>query len=76
MKFKNIIVGIGISLIVISSLLAFTGRPIWAQEEAGYDQEITKRLDDIVKTQKEILDSIASMKEELKIIKIRITQAQ
>ena len=64
-----------VSLIIISSLLVLTNRWIAAQEPKN-DEGVSKKLDDILSTQKMILEKLASVKEELGIIKIRITQAQ
>ena len=75
MKFKKIIIGLVISFMVISVLLAITDRAIHAQGPNS-DSEFSKKLDDILKNQKEILQGIAAIKEELGVIKIRVTQNQ
>lgn len=73
MGIKKIIMGLLISLIVISVLLAAADRKIQAQGAAS-DSEIAKKLDDILKNQKAILEGIALIKEELNMIKIRVTK--
>jgi len=49
-------------------------RPDTSKSDAS--GEMSKKLGEIAKTQKDILDGIAAIKEELKVIKIRITQSQ
>lgn len=73
MGYKKIIIGLIIALIAVSSLLAFTDRKIEAQE-GDSDPEVSKKLDEVLKNQKEILQEIASIKESLEVIKIRVTR--
>ncbi|MBI5144395.1 MAG: hypothetical protein HZA30_04945 [Candidatus Omnitrophica bacterium] len=73
MKIKKIIMGLFISLIVISVLFAITDRKIQAQAAVS-DSEVSKKLDDILKNQKKILEELASIKAELNVIKIRVTR--
>lgn len=73
MKIKKIIIGVVIVLIFISALFALANSPIQAQAQ-DTSPEISKKLDDILKNQKEILKGIASIKDELDVIKIRVTR--
>lgn len=73
MRIDKIIIGLAISLIVISILLVSTDSPTQAQAQ-DTSPEISKKLDDILKNQKEILKGIASIKDELDVIKIRVTR--
>lgn len=75
MEIKKIVVGIIIVLVIASSLLLAVTQKIQAQAQ-GDSLDISKKLDDILSNQKSILAGIDSMREELKIIKIRITQQQ
>ncbi|MFA5146552.1 MAG: hypothetical protein WC515_04170 [Candidatus Omnitrophota bacterium] len=72
---KKILLGLFISLIVISLLLAITNRPAKAQNE-GSSPEVLKKLDEVLRAQKEVLDGIKSLREEVQIVKIRVTQQQ
>ncbi|MBI4974662.1 MAG: hypothetical protein HZC19_02495 [Candidatus Omnitrophica bacterium] len=63
MKIKKIIMGLFISLIVISVLFAITDRRIQAQAAVS-DSEVSKKLDDILKNQKKMLEELASIKAE------------
>ncbi len=72
---NKIVIGVIISLVVLSMLLAVTGRPINAQGQTS-DPEILKKLDEILAGQKTISQKLDTLKEELYIIKIRVTQQQ
>lgn len=63
------------SFLIILALVIFTFTMTHAQNTAA-DAGIAKKLDDILKNQKTIMQGIESLKSELGIIKIRITQAQ
>ncbi len=55
--------------------LVFTYGPLHAQESAGVG-DIMAKLDEISKSQEETAAALNSIKEELQIIKIRVTQSQ
>lgn len=71
MKFKNLL----IFLVVIVSVFTFSYKITQAQAP-DLDSEISGKLDAIASDQKVILQELAAIKQELYIIKIRITQAQ
>jgi hypothetical protein len=71
---KKLIIGT-VVLILIISCISLVGINI-TQAQGSDSADILKKLDDVIAGQKAILDSLASMKEELNIIKIRITQQQ
>lgn len=75
---KKILIGFIISLVVIAVLLAISDRPSKAEDdtESAVSEEVSKKLDQVLKGQKAILDGIESLKEELNIVKIRVTQIQ
>ena len=75
MKNKNFLVILAVSLVLIAAGLAFNSRPIGAEDQ-GADQELSKKLSEIADNQKKIFSDIAEIKEDLRIIKIRITQNQ
>ena len=66
-------IGFVVSAAVVASLLALTGKPVRAQSS---DTDTSRKLDDIMKGQKAIQDDIAAIKQELVVIKIRVTQNQ
>lgn len=55
--------------------LIFNYGPLHAEGENG-NSEIIAKLDEVSKGQAEIMAAINSMKEDLRIIKIRVTQSQ
>ncbi len=70
---KKILIG----FIVFLMLFAMIGLTLKAQaEETVSKSDISKKLDEILKNQKDILDQIAVLKEEMRIIKVRVTQNQ
>ena len=71
---KKILIGIVVSAAVISALIMFEGRPVKAEDAAG--GAVLAKLDEVMNNQKAILDELASIKEELGIVKIRVTQMQ
>jgi hypothetical protein len=76
MKTKKMLLGLLISLVVIASLLGITEKPTSAQSASGSDAVLSAKIDEILRNQGVILGNLALMKEELNIIKLRITQAQ
>ena len=76
MKVKKAIFTFFISVVVVAALLGMTGRAIHAQSSGASDSSVLAKLSEILNNQKSIMGDLASMKEELRIIKIRITQSQ
>lgn len=73
---KNIIVTLIISLTIMAGILVMSANNLKAQQGPAPDQEISKKLDDILSNQKTILQGMAELKQELYTIKIRVTQQQ
>ncbi len=75
---KKILIGFVISLVVIAVLLAISDRPSKAEDdtETVTSEEVSKKLDQVLNNQKAILDGVESLKQELNIVKIRVTQKQ
>ena len=72
---KRILIGFVVSAAVAASLLALTGGSARAQG-ASSDTDMSRKLDEIMKGQKAIQDDIAAIKQELAVIKVRVTQNQ
>lgn len=75
MRIEKTLVVLVVSILVLSGLAALTGGMTYAEEES-YDPGISKKLDEILKNQKTMLQSMELLKTELDLIKIRITQQQ
>ena len=73
---KKIILGLVISSIVLFGVFSPAANKALRAETAGSDSEILKKLDDILNNQKTIMQNLSALKEEVYIIKIRVTQAQ
>jgi hypothetical protein len=73
MNIKKLVPAFIISLAVIAALLAITNRPTQAE---SYDSDISRKLDAIAADQKTILSELAAIKEEVVLIKVRVTQNQ
>lgn len=70
---NKIVAGLVVSVILISGLLVVAERGIGAEVETP---DISSKLDEILGNQKTILQQLSSIKDELGIIKIRISQQQ
>lgn len=60
----------------VTVILGTTGRAINAQTSGSSNTELLAKLGEILNNQRSIIGDLASIKEELRIIKIRITQSQ
>lgn len=78
MGFKKLGIAIAVISIAAAGLIATADRTMRAQDrtEADSGKEIMQKLDDVLANQKTILGNLANIKEELNIVKIRITQRQ
>ena len=77
MKTKKIFSWLAILAVVLWTVFYISNKPTQAQGASGPDDDtVISRLENILSNQKAILDGLASIKEELRIIKIRITQQQ
>lgn len=75
MKIKKPVLAAIIILFIVSGLVLFAANKIQAQDSSN-NSDVIKKLDDVLDGQKAILRDLDSMREELKIIKMRITQQQ
>lgn len=73
MRINKIFAGTLICVIAISALLVFMNSSLRAQDADEYGPEISKKLDEVLKNQKDIMDGIAALKREVEIVKIRVT---
>lgn len=73
---KKILTGILIGVIIAFGALILSDRATRAQDNEMPNTEFIKKLDDIIAMQKKMMDAITSMKQELNIVKIRVTQQQ
>ncbi|MDP2912389.1 MAG: hypothetical protein Q8N91_00085 [Candidatus Omnitrophota bacterium] len=75
MRISRILTGLTICILIIAGLFIFADRMIHAQSPDS-DPGISGKLDDILKNQKQIMQGIESIRSELNILKIRVTQQQ
>ena len=73
---RAILIGILIGVIIAGGALLLSDRATRAQDNEMSNTEFIKKLDDIIAMQKKMMDAITSMKQELNIVKIRVTQQQ
>ena len=71
---RKILSGLVVSIVAIAILIAVTERRSGAQ--GASDADLSAKMDNVLAGQKQILDDMAYIKEELRIIKVRVTQAQ
>lgn len=76
MKIRRAVFAVSASIVVAVVLLGGVFCIIDAQGAKSDDLAVLARLDAILDIQKLITDDLAAIKEDLRIIKIRITQAQ
>ena len=60
---------------VIMLLLTMTGRTTYAQS-SGDSNTVLAKLQEVLNNQKQIMAELASLKEDVRIVKIRVTQSQ
>ena len=75
MKIKRAVFAVSAS-IVIAAVLAGGAFCVIDAETKSSDTAVLAKLDAMLDAQKTITDDLAAIKEDLRIIKIRITQAQ
>ena len=75
-KIKKTLPWLCIVVVVLWTLFGTPDKPLGAQSSSGPDAGVIAKLDTVLENQKAILDNLASIKEDLRIIKIRITQQQ
>ena len=73
---KKAIAVIFISIVVFAAVLGLTGSIIHAQSSDASGSAASAKLDKVLANQRLIMEDLAAIKEELRIIKIRITQSQ
>lgn len=73
MRFNRIVIAVVVIAVAVSCLMVFGSKAIHAQGEMT-EPGISNKLDAILINQKAILEGIASIKEELKVIQVRVTR--
>ena len=75
MKLRRVLTGIVLALALLS--LPFLMAKVTHAQDQGLDSgAISSKLDQILNNQKALADQVASIRQELNIIKVRVTQAQ
>jgi hypothetical protein len=74
MRMKKAVFAALVSLAIIAALIAVAGRATHAQGSA--DASVLAKLNEVIGNQQTILADLAGMKEQLRIITIRVTQSQ
>ena len=75
MKLGRFLIGMVLVCVLLSLPLVLAGIT-HAEDQAVNNPEILAKLDQILSGQKALMDQMASIREELNIIKIRVTQQQ
>jgi len=79
MKIKNILV-VSVLSVIIAASLVFVVKGTHAEDQGSNqsaDQTaVLAKLDQVLESQKAVMSQLDSMKQELNIIKVRITQQQ
>ncbi len=73
---KRFLFGCIAVLFMIVGLFVITGVTTHAQAQGADESSVLAKLDEVLNGQKAIMDELASIKEELRIVKVRVTQQQ
>lgn len=65
-----------ISAAAFVAVLSLAGSVLHAQSSDSSSSVVAAKLDKVLVNQKSIIEDLAAIKEELKIIKVRVTQSQ
>jgi hypothetical protein len=76
MKTGRAVVAFVILIVVVAVFLGMTGRVIHAQDSGASDPTVMTKLDAVIGNQKLIMESLVAIKEELGVIKVRVSQNQ
>ena len=76
MSTRKILLGVLACLVVVAAMVAMTGVVTHAQGQGAGDSSVLAKLDEVLNGQRAIMEELASLKEELRVIKIRVTQQQ
>lgn len=76
MKVKKILTGIMLALVLIAAASIFANNRTHAQDQSPDLSAISAKLDQILNNEKAIMDQMAELRQELNIVKIRVTQQQ
>ena len=76
MRVRKIVISSIAAFFVILVLFVFSVKKMQAQESVSSGSGVYAKLQEIADTQKASLGEIRSIKEELSIIKVRVTQQQ
>jgi len=75
MNFQKIAAALAVALILGAGIVALE-RTAMVRAADGDSAAVSQKLDQVLSNQKTILDTLNSVKSELNVIKIRITQTQ
>jgi hypothetical protein len=76
MKLKKALPWLCILAVVLWTIFGAQSRPMSAQDSSDPNADMLAKLDQVLENQKNIIAVLASLKEELRVIKIRVTQQQ
>ena len=76
MNIRRVVFALSVSVVIAVVLLGGAVRVIHAQSSNSSDPTVLAKLDAVLSAQKSIMEELAAIKEDLRIIKIRITQSQ
>jgi len=76
MNIRRAVFAVSVSVVVAAVLLGGAFCVIHAQGSKSSDSAVLAKLDAVLSAQKSMTEDLAAIKEDLRIIKIRITQSQ
>ena len=76
MKTRDMFCGCAAVLMIIAALAAFDVKKADAQQSGDASTDIAQKVDEIANDQKTILAELAAIKEQLRLLTVRVTQQQ
>jgi hypothetical protein len=75
MKLRKSIITFSVIIVILAALSAVTLKATHAQSE-NLDPALSSKLDQVLANQRSIMAELSAMKEQLRILTIRVTQTQ
>ena len=76
MKVNKILIGAITISVLMAAASIFVNRAICADDQSSDQAAILAKLEQILNNEKVLMDEVATMKQELNVIKVRVTQSQ
>ncbi len=76
MNIRRAILAFFVLIAIVAAFIGVTGRITHAQNQGASDSTVMAKLDEVLAAQKAMAETLSSIKEDLRIIQVRVTQSQ